>query len=668
MMTSTGVIDLPVSTPGTYVVTFTPAAGTCGNIDTTVIHLNVPTRAYFDYPDSIYCRGASDAIPLIQFAPTGSFVEAASSPGGTLVINSSTGAVDLTASQSGTFHIQYTVTGFPCFYNAVDTIIIRDTTVAAFALLPSDTFCLSDAAFQPSPATGYYTTSTGGVYIGIDSLTIYPDSSSSGGPFILTHVAPDAFCPDTASLPIYFRGIAAAAIIFSDTVLCANEPNPTPIFLSGSAGGTFLTGPGPVTQFVSAATGEVDLGAMAPGATYEVMYAAPDPACPDTFTVATIDLNPVPNAHFALIIDSICEATGLYPIDTMPSSGNYSLTVFHGASPVANATSATDIDSDVLLPNNTYVIQNIQSFPLTSCADTAYDYLTVMEQDSADIQFVPSLICIGGNNPFPLINGDGGGLYSLSVTAPYPVVVDPDSGIVFLVDSMVQDTYYVVYTTQGFCPSVDSAFLVIRGEQVADFDYADAKVCQTDSVLYSPIPGFLLGGAFTSNPPGLFFIDDSLGIYDPQQSAAGEYQVVYAMGSSTSCNSSFADRVTIVGRDDSTRFNYANSPFCQSDPDPTPIILHSYANSGLFSAPGLYFSNQDSGTIALASTPPDTYVVRFEKLTACEEVFFDTIVVKPSPDAQFYYSGLIYCVGQTYSGSRHGAYLRSASSPTWLTL
>lgn len=644
---NSGNINVSGSIPGTYTIYYTPHLDSCAVVATTSITITAPQRAYFNYGPVNYCRDGGTVAPFIQSLPgTGQFQEASSSPGGVLSILPASGVVDLGASTTDTFYIEYAVTGSSCFFNARDTIIIRDTTVATFSLAPSDTFCLTAAPFIPSRVnpSGYFTSPGGSVSIAIDSLTVTPSLSSSGGPFTLTYTVPDAYCPDTFSLPIYFRGLSAASIQYSDTVICTNDPNPVPIFLSGSAGGSFLTGAGPTTPFVSAATGELNVSLMTAGNTYEVQYIAPDPACPDTFLVASIDVDAVPSAAFALTPDSLCQYIGGVPINTLPSTGTSNFTVFNGLFPVPGGTSGDSLDTDSLPAGISLMIQNIQT--LGACSDTAYDFVTIVEPDTASIAFFPTIICLGGNDPFPLIQGDGGGVFALSVTAPYSIAVAPDSGIIHLVDTMTFGIYWVTYTTQGFCPDIDSSFVDIRDNQTAVFDYADAKVCQTDTGTIRPTTGFTLGGVFRSVPSNLVFVDSLLGIINPSQCPADTFQITYNLSSAGSCLSQYADQLIIVKRDSATRINYGG-PYCPSEPDPSPNITGSSAIEGLFSGPGLYFSNQDSGIIALSSTPAGTYEVSFLKRTVCAEEFKDTVVVKPSANAYFTFPGLIYCVGQS---------------------
>lgn len=638
--TLTGDINIPASASGTYVVSYHPHPDSCATIARDTIVINPSVRAYFDYVDSVYCVGAPPALPLVQFQPPNGQWQEVGAPTG-LVINATTGQINLAASPAGTYDIEYSITSGSCTYNAADTITIKLPRDASFSL-PNDTLCLSDPAFIPAQTdpTGYFVSLNGLIDVSAtDSVTITPSLSTAGGPYDLIHIVPDAYCPDTAALPMYFRGVAAASLSFSDTLLCENDPNPYPLFNSGTTGGTFYSNAGP--GFIHASTGVVDIAALGVTTNYDVNYIATDPSCPDTFLVATLDVIATPNASFDILPDSICEQSGAYEVDVSPAPG-YSFYLFIGPNAVSGAFSSDTLNVNLLPPGGPYMIQNVQV--AGACRDTAYDFITIAEQDTADIAFIPHIVCSNGNDPFPLISGDGGGLFSL-ISGPGPVTVNPDSGIVTVDSTTALGFYWVRYVTQGFCPSSDSDYVEVRDDLSAEFQYLDNEICEDDSAHYFPVPGFAVGGTFSSNPPGIFFVSNQTGEIDPIASTPGSYTIQYVISSAGSCTDNYVDQMAIVARDTQTTLEYLGSPYCPSDVDPNPILTFSTDSMGLFSGPGLYFANQDSGIISLSATPPDTYIVTFQRTTVCDERFQDTIVIKPAADASFGYPAAIYCIG-----------------------
>ncbi|WP_034062632.1 Ig-like domain-containing protein [Lacinutrix jangbogonensis] len=63
---STGVIDVSVSTPGTYTVTYT-TAGVCVNSSDQIVTINATDDASFNYDAPAYCQDATDSTPTIYW-------------------------------------------------------------------------------------------------------------------------------------------------------------------------------------------------------------------------------------------------------------------------------------------------------------------------------------------------------------------------------------------------------------------------------------------------------------------------------------------------------------------------------------------------------------------------------------------------------------------------
>ena len=93
------------STTTTYTVTGTDANG-CQNTDQVTVTVNNIENASFAYSSSGFCSDGTDPVAVIVGVSGGTF----SSTSG-LVINSSTGSIDLDASTLGTYTITYTTPG-----------------------------------------------------------------------------------------------------------------------------------------------------------------------------------------------------------------------------------------------------------------------------------------------------------------------------------------------------------------------------------------------------------------------------------------------------------------------------------------------------------------------------------------------------------------------------
>lgn len=118
----TGNIDVSISTPGTYTVTYT-TSGTCPNSSNVVVTINPLDDASFSYSASSYCPNGSDPTPTITGLGGGSFT---SLPVG-LSINTSSGQIDLSASTQNSYTVTYTTSG-TCPNNSNVTVSVNDNT------------------------------------------------------------------------------------------------------------------------------------------------------------------------------------------------------------------------------------------------------------------------------------------------------------------------------------------------------------------------------------------------------------------------------------------------------------------------------------------------------------------------------------------------------------
>lgn len=97
---TTGEVDMTTSADGTYTVTHT-TGGACPNSSTQTLTITAAPDATFTYGQTAYCTAATDPAPAFGMgASAGTFTSAVG-----LAINSSTGVIDLGASDEGTYTI-----------------------------------------------------------------------------------------------------------------------------------------------------------------------------------------------------------------------------------------------------------------------------------------------------------------------------------------------------------------------------------------------------------------------------------------------------------------------------------------------------------------------------------------------------------------------------------
>ncbi|MGB5006155.1 MAG: hypothetical protein WBO39_04410, partial [Ferruginibacter sp.] len=240
---TTGAVTLGTSTPGTYTVTYTIAAGGgCATFTTTAsITITALPAATISYAGSPYCSSAGTASVTRTGTAGGVY-----SSGAGLSINAATGAVTLGTSTPGTYTVTYTIaagSGCP---------IVTATTSITITNLPAATISYAGSPYcqNAGTATVTRTGAAGGVYSSTAGLSINAATgdvtlgTSTPGTYTVTYtIAAGGGCPVVT---------AAATIIVSALSVAPTAAN---------ASATTLCGPGNVTLSVTG-------GSLGAGATW----------------------------------------------------------------------------------------------------------------------------------------------------------------------------------------------------------------------------------------------------------------------------------------------------------------------------------------------------------------------------------------------------------------
>lgn len=264
--TTTGVLDLSSTIPGTtYTITY--AVGSpCQAFASQSIQVLGPDDATFLFPDTACISGSNPVANVIGLLGGNFTVDQGAS------IDSNSGTLDLSSVSAGTnYTITYATNG-PCPNTFTQAIYITIPEDAGFTL--ADTVCFS--GFNPIPtitgvAGGSFSVDQGAT---VDALTgeLLLSTTASGTTYTLTYQSPGP-CAGISSQSIYIAPLGDAGFAFPDTV-CPGGPNPVAI-ITGSTGGQFSVSP---TATINAATGELDLGSVSQGVVYTITYSLND-AC-----------------------------------------------------------------------------------------------------------------------------------------------------------------------------------------------------------------------------------------------------------------------------------------------------------------------------------------------------------------------------------------------------
>ncbi len=186
---TTGEIDIPATTEGTYDITYT-TNGSCPDTVTETITVTSAPDASFSFASG-YCSADNDPAPVFGAgASAGSF----SSDAG-LAINSTSGLIDLSESSPGTYVISNSIaaSGVCPAVSATDTITVSETPTAT--ITGGGSFCGISSTPVSITLTGNgpwditYTDGTTPVTVTGITSSPYSFNATADGTFTLTQVA-----------------------------------------------------------------------------------------------------------------------------------------------------------------------------------------------------------------------------------------------------------------------------------------------------------------------------------------------------------------------------------------------------------------------------------------------------------------------------------------------
>jgi large repetitive protein len=372
---TTGEIDLATSTLGTYSVTYT-TPGPCASSMTVIISVTTNDSGTFSYTGTPYCQDDADPSPTFSSSAAGTF----SSTAGLVFVSTSTGEVDLSASTPGTYTVTNTIPAFgPCPATPYTSTITIDP-------VKDSTFSYSGSSFcQAGTTTPTITGTAGGTFISspagitfVSTTTGEIDlAASSVGTYSVTYTTPGP-CAASMTVSITITDPPATTFSYAGTPYCQNQPNPSPTFSGTATAGTFTSTTGLV--FVSATTGQVNLGASTPG-TYTVTNTiAASGSCPASTSTSPITINAVP----LISVNSPTICTGTSATLTASGASSYSWS--------SGGTSSTEI---VTPPSSTtYTVTGTTN----GCSNTALSIVSVITCNTPEAEFsgTPTVMCDSG--------------------------------------------------------------------------------------------------------------------------------------------------------------------------------------------------------------------------------------------------------------------------------
>ena len=280
-------------------MTYAIVAGSgCGSFSTTTtIVVTAAPNATIAYNGSPYCSGGAMAN-VIRTGSTGGTYSAL--PAG-LMINASTGAINLSASAPGTYTVSYAIlAGGGCAaFSTTASVTITAAPNATIAYVGTP-YCSSAGTGSVSffgSAGGAYSALPAGLVINATTGLITLGTSTPGNYTVTYTIAAAGGCTAfSTTTPVTITAAPSATIAYTGSPYCSGGATAT-VTRTGSSGGIYSAVPAGLT--LNASTGAITLGTSDPG-TYTVSYSiVAGGGCAAFSTSAAVVIGNAPSAVIA---------------------------------------------------------------------------------------------------------------------------------------------------------------------------------------------------------------------------------------------------------------------------------------------------------------------------------------------------------------------------------
>ncbi|MGD1890576.1 MAG: fibronectin type III domain-containing protein, partial [Cyclobacteriaceae bacterium] len=366
---ATGQIDLSASTAAAHTVTYT-TGGACSVSEDLAITITAAEDASFGYSSATFCADAANPTPTVATVG-GTF----SAPAG-LVINGTTGEIDIAASTvGGPYTITYSFGG-ACPSSATFDVTITNSADASFDYGGVTAFCQGDA--DPSPvfttgSAGTFSSIPAGLALNTATGEIDPLTSTPGNYRVTNTIA--GSCADTDFIDIVINADEDASFSYASATFCQTDAVDPVATITGTAGGTF-TSSDPANLIVVANgpnAGTIDLDASQPG-TYDITYMTPGTCAASS--IVSVTLTAPAASVLSYSAASFCQGSSIMTSPTSPVNGTFAA---DNADLIVDAnTGVIDVDASVA---GDYTITYT---PNDACTDPATFDVTIQAAPTAN--------------------------------------------------------------------------------------------------------------------------------------------------------------------------------------------------------------------------------------------------------------------------------------------
>jgi gliding motility-associated-like protein len=513
----------PAYSPGTLTADTwykrTANSGTCSSMSSAIqIKVVAYPTANISYTASPYC--ATGIASITQTGQTGGTYTA---PTG-VVINASTGDIDLAASAPGTFTVLYNFSNGTCNGSANTQITIKAVPTATIAYTGSPYCATGTAGITQTGQAGGTFSSTTGLVINPSSGAVDLVTSSPGG-YTVTYSFSNGLCSSSTTAGITINAIPTATIAYAGTPYCATGS--ATVTQTGTAGGTYAA---PAGVSIDATTGAIDLGASLSGS-HIITYSFSNGLCSSS-TTATIMINALPKV---LVTNpaAVCSPATVDITAAAITTGSTAGLTYSYFTDAAATTALTN--ANAVSVGATYYIRGTA---VSGCADIEPVLVSINPKPAVVINN-PAAVCFPNTVSITagsVTAGSTGGLtYSYFQDAAATTVI-PDPNVIAL-----SGTYYIRGATASGCSDIQPVLVSINALPTASISYNGSPYC-AQGTAYVSLTG-QAGGTYSCPATGLV-IDAVTGDIDLVSSTEGTYTVVYSFTNGT-CSNSISTLVTI---------------------------------------------------------------------------------------------------------------------------
>ncbi|CCB68562.1 Protein of unknown function precursor; putative adhesin [Flavobacterium branchiophilum FL-15] len=406
--------------------------------------------ANFSYSSFAYCQNASNPTPTLA---TGATAGTFSSTTG-LVINATTGQINLAASTPGTYVVTHTIA--PTTLCVAGVTYTRTITITA---VPNATFSYSAASYCKTVTTaqnptftgtsgGYYTASPSGLTINATTGAITPSTSTVGNYVVSYTIYSNGGCntfTTTQNVSIILQ--ASASFSYDTMAYCKTGTNPILSYTNGGVAGTFSASPTGLS--INASTGAINLSASSVGSYTIINSIAAAGGCLAVSATFDLTITAPQDATFSYTGTPYCQ-----------NAANPSPTLATGSSAgVFSSTTGLSINSSTGLVNlasstpGTYTVTNTIAATGGCAASIKTATIVITAAPQASIAYGTPFCSSESNVQAVTFTGTTGGSFSASPTG---LTLNATTGGI-TPSTSTPGTYTVKYTiaAAGGCPLLE---------------------------------------------------------------------------------------------------------------------------------------------------------------------------------------------------------------------